>query len=216
MDLFPGLVSAAAALSLTLASVQAETVQIGTSHFSTGATVNTASFLGAVTGQPAPFDDIYGSDASGTDFSASWTFSFTPSAEPIAAAELSVGLWDGDFAGAGSQISAFTVDGVDILTLANAVFEAGPGTNNTYSLGVITLPPAVFTNLQDGSATVMLTLQGPGIGVLPAPTPSNGAGVDFAQLTVTAVPEPSAGVMLGVLAVTCGGMIRRRRTALRI
>jgi hypothetical protein len=52
-------------------------------------------------GQPAPFDQGYGSDPI-EDFTATWTFMFGPVLDPLSAGSL---VWvDGDFSG-GSQLT---------------------------------------------------------------------------------------------------------------
>ena len=84
-------------LLLTLASLARADVitQIGTQHFTDGQTgISTGTFTTAVAGQPAPFDNFYGSDPSGPNFSNSWTFAYNSlSGSTITGADVSARIY---------------------------------------------------------------------------------------------------------------------------
>jgi hypothetical protein len=186
------------ALATWLASAAALSAQtsvtIGTQHFTDGQKIGTGTFLTAVSGQPAPFDTFYGSDATGPNFDAQWTMSFTAPAA-ITSATLTLGIYDHDSQASGNQVSLFTAPGADLTVSLNAVFEGHGGANTEYDVYSIPLPASTFATLAGGSASFHLTLQGPGLSVL-GETPSNGAGLDFATLTV--VPEPGSIALFGI------------------
>ncbi len=187
--------------------------QIGTQHFTDGQTgIGTVTFTTAVAGQPAPFDNFYGSDPSGPNFSESWTFAYTlPLGSTITGASVTIGSYDFDTAGVGNQVASFLLDTTfDLTADANTVFEASPIGSGGYKVYTIAIPSAALSTLVDGSATFALTLQN-GLGVLGA-TPFNGGGMDFSSLDiqVQAVPEPATALLvgLGVLA-----LLARHRTS---
>jgi hypothetical protein len=188
---------------------RAASVSIGTAHFTNGQTgIGTGTYISAVSGQAAPFNQFIGGDVAGPDFDTSWTFNYA-AVSTVFAATLTVGVYDGDFATAGQQLSILDIEGTIITGLASVVFEAGPGASGQYGIYTISLPATVFNSLKDGTASVHLALTGQGSGVL-GPTPNNGAGIDFATLTIQEVPEAGTGVLAcaGALAVA----LRRRRT----
>jgi hypothetical protein len=170
------------------------TVTIGTQHFTDGQRIGTGTFLTAVSGQPTPFDTFFGSDATGPNFDAQWTMSFTPPAA-ITSATLTFGIYDHDSQASGNQVSLFTAAGADLTVSLNAAFEGHGGANTEYDVYSILLPASTFGTLAGGSASFHLTLQGPGLSVL-GETLNNGAGLDFASLTV--VPEPGSVPLLGI------------------
>jgi hypothetical protein len=182
------------------------------SAFTDGANVAPATFLSGVAGQPAPFNAIIGSDGTGPNFSATFSFNYAPVSVP--SATITIGIWDNDAAAAGNQVASFTEGSVnDLTTPLNTAFEGHGGTNNEYDVYTITLPPAVLPDVNGGTPSFTLTLQGPGIGALGA-TPFNGAGLAFARLDsvpLATVPEPGTWAML----LTGIGAITMRRLALR-
>ena len=198
----------AAAAGLTLAGkASAVTVTIGAPHFTNGQVIGTGTFIGAVAGQPAPFDQFYGGDVAGPDFDVTWTFTF-PAPAAVYGASLTLGLFDGDFAEVGQQLSLMTWDGTVVTGTASAIFEAGPGATGAYGIYTVVLPPAVFSSMMDGSATVHLTLAR-GSGAIGA-TSNNGAGIDHAVLDILEVPEASTTLLAGLGAAAA--VTRRRRT----
>jgi hypothetical protein len=191
-----------------VAAGQVATVDIGTKHFADGQKIGTGTFLTAVSGQPAPFDQFYGSDATGPNFSANWTMSWAP--VQFTSATLSFGIFDHDSKASGDQVSLFTVGGVDMTSVLNAAFEAHGGANGEYDVYTLTLPHPALVALGTGSLSVDLALQGPGLSVL-GETSFNGAGLDFAELVIS-VPEPTAtpfifGAGIGLI----GFWLKRRR-----
>lgn len=181
--------------------------------------VGLTTFTGAAAGDPAPFNEFIGLDTSaGPNFSANWTFNAYggPVVDPILSATIQIGLYDGDSVANGDQVASFTVDGVDLTAALNAVLEATPSQTGTEVHYTVSLSAAALAELLDGSATVSLTLQGPGFGVL-GDLPNNGAGVDFSILSITTdtgtnppptgIPEPGS----ATLAVLGLGLLARRR-----
>ncbi|NOT85109.1 MAG: hypothetical protein HOP02_10130 [Methylococcaceae bacterium] len=184
----------------------ATTVQtLGVQNFFTdGAKISTGEFLGQVAPkivgdtQPsnsvAPFNQFIGSD-SASNFSTSWTFSYGALAD-VTAGSLQLGIYDHDSAAPGSQIASFSLNGIDLTTELNGLFEANGGSaNSLYNIYTLTLPTSTLTQLASGTATFNLTLQGLGLSVL-GRTNTNGAGLDFSRLTVTTVPLPASGSLL--------------------
>jgi hypothetical protein len=194
-------------------TASAVTVSIGTQHFTDGQIVTSAAYNAAVTGQPAPFNAANGGDVSGPNFASAWTFNYPgPTPGTIVLATLTIGLWDGDTAASGSQVSLMDVDAIPFTPSADAVFEATQGIQGQYRIYVIPITPTAYTALEDGTASFVFNMQGPGLGVL-GETTNNGAGLDFARLDITVVPEPSASLLAaGALLLTT---TRRRRNALR-
>jgi hypothetical protein len=161
--------------------------------------VNTAG-----AGEPAPFDQFYGSDPAGPNFNKSFSFSFAPAS--VLSAVLTFGLFDGDGDETGIQLASFSLDGMDLTASMSPLIE------NTlhYKASVVTftLPGAALGLLADGSATFNLVLQGPSkLGQLPY----NGAALDFARLDTveTQVPEPTTLLLLGLGLMGLAGLRRK-------
>lgn len=189
-------------------------VTLGDQDFADGSfPVGVAGFNGPSAGEPAPFDAFRGSDF-GASFSESWTFGYAAGA--VTSASISLGLFDHDSAAPGSQVSAFSVDGVDLTALLDAALEATGGTQNEDNVYSIVLPAATFGVLSDGSATFSLTLQGPGLagaaGATGSTTSGNGAGIDFSTLSLNevTVAEPTSVALLGLSLAAMGFGVRRR------
>jgi len=183
--------------------------------------------LGSIqSGQAAPFDQGCGSDvlASIGNCSASWTFSYGVLAEPIISASLSIGIVDHDSNASGSQLLSYGLDGNDLTASLDALFEeSGDGLDGMYNVYTIDLT-GFFAALTDGSASVSIALQGPGLITplfpLPGPNPptetaTNGANLIYSSLSIETqpaqpVPEPGSLVLatLGLLGI---GIFRRRR-----
>jgi hypothetical protein len=171
-------------------------VSIGSEHWASGTKITTGAYNTAVSGQPAPFNTFCGSDTA-SNCSASWTFTYSLPAGSIAAATLTLGIYDIDSAATGNQVGSFTLDGTDDLTSAlNTVSEGLHIPNSYYEVLTISIPTSDFTDLSSGTANFSLTLSGPGLGVL-LPTTYNGAGLDFSTLDMTVVPEPSTFMLWG-------------------
>lgn len=208
---FSSLIHIPAAVFAMVAGAHGATVSIGTAHFTNGQTgIGSGTFNSAVAAQPAPFNQFLGGDVAGPDFDATWTFTYTP-VSTVLAATLTIGVYDGDFAATGQQLNLMEIDGVVISGIAGPVFEAGPGATGQYGIYTIVLPATVYPGLFDGSATVHMTLAGPGGGVV-GETTNNGAGIDFARLDIQEIPETGAGLL-----ILAGGlfMASQRRRAVR-
>jgi hypothetical protein len=187
---------------------------IGSQHFTDGQVVGSAVFAAALSGQPAPFDAIIGSDITGPNFSGAWTFHYTLGAgETITSASIAIGVWDGDSEAAANQVGSFTLNTVDLTAPLNAAFEGHGGATGEYDVYSATIPISAFASLAGGSATFSLGLAAPGLGVL-GTTDFNGAGVDFSTLqlvtsTPATIPEPATWGMLAAGAALAA--IARRR-----
>ena len=178
-------------------------VTLGDQDFADGATPTTGAFLTAGSGEPAPFNGVFsGSDVTGPNFSASWTFSYSAIVDTITGGSLKFGIYDHESAASGNQVASFTVNGVDFTGALNTLFESHGGTSredNVYTLAL----PSSLAGLASGTVNVSLSLAGPGLGLF-GETPFNGAALDFSTLDIaTAVPEPLSSTLLliGVPAV---------------
>jgi hypothetical protein len=183
----------------------ATTVTLGDQDFTDGSfPPGVADFNAHSVGEPAPFNQFRGNDYD-TPFSESWTFNY--SAQAVTSATLTLGIFDHDSAAPGSQLSSFTVDSINISSVLDILFEGSGGRQNEYNIYTINLPASTFVSLSDGIAAFTLTLQGPGLEDGGGLTSENGAGLDFATLTV--VPEPATICLLSL-----GGLalIRKRRS----
>jgi hypothetical protein len=164
--------------------------------------------LNAQSGQPAPFDQGYGHEVLGPHFSGSWAFNYGALPDPILSANITIGIIDHDSTASGSQLALFTIDGNDSTSALDASFEGSGGTDNEYNVYTINLGAVVFADLVDGSVSVALDLNGPGLQTplfpFPGPNPSvegdyNAAHLIFSTLSITtqAVPIPATMLLLG-------------------
>lgn len=181
----------------------------GASGFSDGATLGAFEVGDAQTGQLAPFDTGYGTDGLfGGDFDVSWTFGYGPIATAILGASLTIGIHDHDSAAGGSQVLSYLLDGLALTASLDTLFEAGGGSaDGVYNVYTIALAAAQFAALADGSATVSLALQGPGLttellfdedgNLLPGgslvETATNGASLLFSTLRIETEDETDPG-----------------------
>jgi hypothetical protein len=204
----------AATVSQTLGTV----VEVGGSPVVDGQAFASGAFTGS--SDPAPFDVPTGTDGSGPNFSATWTFNYAAPLGPVNSGLLEFGLYDGDSAASGDQVALFTLNGFDLTAELNAILEGKPGLQSSENFYSLTLPGSVYADLATGTATFALTLKGPGLGIL-GETPNNGATLDFATLTVGSrdvggppgIPEPGTwALMLAGFGLT-GAELRRRRAA---
>jgi hypothetical protein len=196
-----------------------------TPGFNDGDIVSVIAVVNAQAGQPAPFDQGYGSDPiPGANFSQSWTFGPYGPVTDIVAASISFGIVDDDSGSPGNQLAAFGVDGNNLTSDLNALMTSGQ--SGQYKVYSLTLPGSTFAALADGSATFSLALQGPVQNPVLSPPPafvtdpSNGANLIFARLAVTTqaptvVPEPSTLAMggMGMLIALGYGWRNRKRAA---
>jgi hypothetical protein len=182
-------------------------------------------------GDPAIFNSNCGSDTS-ANCNLTWSLSYSiPASQTITGATLTLGIWDIDSAVAGDQVATYTLNGADLTGLLNAQanslgvggdgkFCSGPSGPNTvfcsqYDVFTVTVPNAALGSLATGPATVVLTLQGPGHGVL-GNTNFNGAIIDFSQLDITTAPSENNGnnvpepATLTLLAGGLSGIVMRR------
>ena len=184
--------------------------------------ISTTTILTTQSGQPAPFGSICGSDAGSngsTNCSASWTLpNYSVMGQTITGATLTLGIWDIDSAAMGNQVASYLLTGGDNLTaLLNADAESVQSVNSEYDVFSVTIPTTSFALLEEGSASISLALQGPGLGAL-GNSPSNGAGLIFSTLDLqttpnTATPEPSLLPLLlsGLGAIILTSRLRKQR-----
>jgi len=176
---------------------------------------------------PAPFDGPYGTDGLfGGNFSQSWSHSYGAIADPILSASITIGIYDHDSAASGSQLSLFNVDGTNLTTSLDNMFEeAGDGADGMYNEYTVSLGAGLFPDLADGLAEVMLDLQGPGLvfelaglfggcGCIVETPTSNGANLIFSTLTIETrdipvIPIPAAAPLFAS-ALILMGIFRRR------
>lgn len=178
-------------------------------------------------GQPAPFNQPFGSDVlvGLGNFSQSWTHSYGAITDPILSATIMIGIYDHDSSATGSQLASFTFEGADLTATLNPFFEAaGEGAEAQYDVYSLMLPASTFAGLADGMAAGALSLQGPGLVIplfpLPGPNPptettTNGANLIFSKLQITtqdapAVPEPST-LAISLLGLGMLGWRQRHR-----
>ncbi len=179
---------------------------LGQQDFSNGQAVTLSQVLAASAGEAAPFDDFYGSDPYGPNFNKSFTFTYAP--ESLTWATLTFGLIDGDGDEVGTQLSSFSLDGMDLTALMTPLIEATH--HATADIVVLALPSSALALLSDGSATFNLALKGPSkIGELPY----NGAGLDFANLSGAGgnPSVPDAGFSASLFALAMGAITLLRR-----
>jgi len=212
---------------------RAELMQLGVQDFSDGQILGCFSpRTGCAVGWTSasdPFNRFVGSDPDlpgALDFSTQWSFDLSRLGPQLpGAVRLEIGLYDHDSAASGSQLDSFwlnpgTAAAQDLSALLDAALEApGIGEQQEYDVLAIDLPPAARASLfSSSSATFALALKGPALiqaksgGVLEA-AGSNGAGLDFARLTLTygAAPEPAGAPRCALAgALLAGARVGRR------
>ncbi|MBV9672096.1 MAG: hypothetical protein JO076_04640 [Verrucomicrobia bacterium] len=183
---------------------------LGAQHFTDGQKpVGPGTFDTVAAGEPAPFNAFIGSNVTGPNFSATWGYSY--SAPPsIAAATLTLGIVDGDSKASNHTVALFRLNGLDLTSSLNTVFQGHGGSLGEYDVYTLQLPGSTFGALESGSVSFLLTLQGPGLGVL-GPTPFLGAGFDFSTLVLNPVPEPAPLVSVFTGVFILGYRSSRRR-----
>ena len=150
----------------------------------------------AQSGQAAPFNQSLGNDIlADMNASGSWSHNYDLLGNPIQSAFFDFGIVDHDSAASGNQVALFTIDGIDLTTELNALFEGSGGGDGEYNMYQLDLA-SVLGSLADGTANFFLGLTGPGqqtclIFLCPDPanpvtdTLSNGANYIFSTLTIT-------------------------------
>jgi len=181
--------------------------------------------LGIMLGQPAPFNATHGNDFNLNPDSVNWLFDFGVITDVIINASFSFGIVDHDSASAGDQVDAFSLDGVNLTTVLNTLFEAGGGAaDREYKVYTLNLDNSFFSKLADGFFSADLDIGGSGLitnGTSGAvnPTDGNAYGLIYSTLTISTqdssdpdpdpepVPEPST---LAIFALGIVGLASRR------
>jgi len=223
-----GFVFAFGATQIASAAIITSSLGNTASGFNDGDTPVSSLVGDAQDGQLAPFNQNCGGDLF-TNCSATWDFSYGAISDTILSASLTIGIVDHDSAASGSQLDSYDVDGNDLRAELDSMFEAlGDGLDNMYNVYTIDFTPGLFASLIDGTASVSLALQGPGLQTctlffscpnetLPfvSETTFNGAILLFSTLTIETedaqtVPEPGS-LVLASLGFLLLGIIYRRR-----
>ncbi|MFW2829086.1 PEPxxWA-CTERM sorting domain-containing protein [Sphingomonas sp. ID0503] len=184
----------------------AATYTLGQQDYADGTITSFADYSASAAGEAAPFDQFYGSDVS-SNFDKTFTFSYAPGS--VTDGSLTFGIYDHDSSSPGSQLAYFGVNGIDLTASLNALFEGAGGEQQQVSVYTLALSGSALAALSTGSAAFRLTLQPPANNDLPF----NGAGLDFASLTINAnpaVPEPASWAMMIAGFGLVGGAMRRR------
>jgi hypothetical protein len=223
-------VALAALMAAGAAGAHASPLQLGTQDFSDGQVLGCFSPLPGCTNAWTSASDVFnrfsGSDpgiAGASDFRALWSFDLSSiGPERPGAVRVEFGLYDHDSAAPGSQLDAFFLNpgsagAQDLTALLEPLLEApGIGEQREYNVFGVDLPRSALDSLLASSvATFELRLKGPvlievrsGAGLVTVSSEgTNGAGLDFARLTLggATTPEPAviplAGLALALLAL---------------
>jgi hypothetical protein len=211
-------------LSTGLSASAGLTLTLGEQDFTDGAMLTPFQYDDAQLFELAPFDIRYGfDDDTSFSFSQSWTFSYGALTEPTASASITIGVFDHDSArDPEQQVQSFDVDGHDLTSFLNTVFESSGGSEvfptSEYNVYTVALPSTAFADLADGTATFTLTLTNGFVDRFGVPTNTvyNSMGLDFSTLDITTqgiapVPEPSTLVMSALAGIAAFGLGWRRR-----
>lgn len=174
------------------------------------------------TGQLAPFDKGYGNELFENPEALSWIFNYTAFTESVISATLTFGVFDIDTASPGSQLDAFAVNGENLTSLLDGLFESKASGDNVYNAFTINLDSSFFAALQTGSIGASLDVGGSGLqtnlllgGV--SSTLNNGFHLLFSTLEITtqdaggsgpstSVPEPG---MFALFTIALLGILRK-------
>lgn len=209
-------------------SAPASVLQLGTQDLGEGQVLGCFSAIPgctvAWTSATDPFNRFAGSDPGvpgAVNFSAQWSFDLSSiGPERPGAVRIEIGVYDHDSAAPGSQLDSFVLNpgsgsALNLTALLEPLFEApGIGEQQEYNVFGVDLPGSALDSLLSSSvATFALSLKGPALiklqsGAIVSADGSNGAGLDFARLTLTGaatVPEPAAALLaLAALALARG------------
>jgi len=136
----------------------------------------------------SPFDGYKGNDApsssGGESFSESWIFRYDARDHIISSASITIGIFQHDSAFDGNQVADFSVDGCDLTSESNSLFDSHggrkDGDRSEYNIYTLGLPLELLPHLEDGKAIFALTLHNSIKGIMT----ENGAGLDFSSLCI--------------------------------
>jgi len=220
------LLASAAVVSMGVATAHAGLISItlgnGFSGLIDGDVPSLITIIGAQSGQTAPFQGVIGHNIlpNGDPDNVNWLFNYAAISDTILSASFSFGIWDLDSAASGSQLDAFALDGTDLTTDLNTLFEEGGGTShNEYNIFTLNLGNSFFTNLADGIFSVDLDIGGAGFQTAQTESLFNSYFLLYSTLNIATydvtppnpVPEPG---MLGLLCfgLMGFGFMRKRRS----
>ena len=181
-------------------------------------------------GQSAPFNAGIGSDLFGSDV-VGWQFNYAAIIDVIIGATLTIGIADHDSMSTGSQVNAFSGDGLDLTSELDTLFEGHGGSDGEYNIYTIVLSNSFFADLADGSFLTSLDIGGSGLQTaLPflgggvSETTNNGFHLVYSTLSITTddtgtgpgpnpIPEPSTLMLFGLaLLVSFKKIVNKNKT----
>lgn len=187
----------------------------GTSGLSDGTVYDLVpDILLVQSGQAAPFNAGIGSEVLAFIANdAHWSHNYGVITDTILSATFTFGIWDHDSSASGSQLDSFSLDGNNLTTDLDTLFEAGGGAEREYNIYTFNLANTFFTGLADGNFSVDLDLGGVGWqtalsdGAI-SESAANGYHLIFSSLTITTedivepepnpVPEPSSLILFAI------------------
>jgi hypothetical protein len=189
------------------AGLISQTLGNATPGFADGSFPGLIDILNAQLGQPTPFNGVIGHNLLNDPHSVNWQFNYGAIGAPIIAASIDIGIWDLDSAQAFNQLEGFSVDGIDLSTPLNSLFENVGSLHNQYNVFTLNLSSGtLFTALADGILSVDLDIGGLGFQTSSSDSPFNSyflmhSTLNILTLDITippipSVPEPSSILLL--------------------
>jgi hypothetical protein len=115
-------------------------------------------------GQVPPFDAVRGHEIISDPKNVNWSFNYGPITDTILSATFSFGIWDHDSSASGSQLDSFALDGMNLTTELDALFEsAGGSLDRQFKIYTMNLSTSLFASLADGLFSANLDIGGTGL-----------------------------------------------------